>query len=703
MTPSDMLALLARWQDYSWLRPMDVAFAGFLQEMAPACDPWLLLAAALVSHQAGRGHVQLDLGAVLAHPELALALPPEGVRVPELRDLDRPDRVLAGLDLKRWQDALTHPVVVQWDSGGEEVSNTPLVFYRNCLYLRRHWQCEQEVRAGLAWRLATPVTPMPQARAIRRILDGLLPISTGLGNRADWQRMACALMARSRFGVITGGPGTGKTTTVVRLLALLQLLALGGQLEEEKESGGKPPRPLRIRLAAPTGKAAARLSDSITGEIDRLARTGQGWGKETDLAIPRQVTTLHRLLGAQPESRHFRHNATHPLWIDVLVIDEASMVGLELMADVLAALPASARLFLLGDRDQLASVEAGSLLGELCQRAVAGHYTPQTALWLQESTGHPLEDERIDPDGTPLDQAVVMLRRNFRFSESSGIGRLAQAVNTGDPDAVAAIWNQGYEDLAWFAMAEQEALFAALVVDGVEVVNSVVVASSRGGEYAARRGGYRGYLACVRERRPALEAGPEAFDRWATEVACVHGGFQVLCVLRQGPWGVEGLNGRIACHLREAGWIPGGREWYPGRPVMITRNNHELGLMNGDIGITLERPVEGQWALRVAFPGKSGTDETVRWFPPSRLSHVETVFALTVHKSQGSEFSRVALVLPDHPTPILTRELLYTGITRARDGFVLACAGDRSLLQQAVTRRVTRAGGVVAGEGGGLG
>ncbi|MBF0213871.1 MAG: exodeoxyribonuclease V subunit alpha [Magnetococcales bacterium] len=687
MSDSDLSDLLLRWQARGWLRPIDVVFAFFVRRDSPESDPWLMLAAALVSHQAGRGHVHLDLAAVLEQPELVLAIPPEGTRFRERSlDPDRPERVLSGLKLSRWLSALADP---RWVAVGPEAGagTTPLVLEGARLSLRRYWQCEREVWSELSRRLGTPVDPVPESRQIRRILDALLPTVSLQGQSTDWQRMACALMARSRFGVITGGPGTGKTTTVVRLLALLQILAQSGAAE-----GG---RPLRIRLAAPTGKAAARLSASILRELDRLAPLLLEWGVGIPASIPRSVTTLHRLMGGQRESRHFRHHRDNPLWVDVLVIDEASMVGLELMADVLAALPGEARLILLGDRDQLASVEAGSLLGELCQRALEGGYTPETRAWLADATGHEIEAGLIDPAGTPLDQAVVMLRRNFRFSEASGIGRLAWAVNSGDPAAVEQVWRQGYADLAWFSIREQGGLFGKLVVDGVETGGSMVVGSEKNGEFSTRQGGYRSYLQCVRDKRPALDAEPVRFDEWAREVARIHGAFQVLCVLRQGPWGVEGLNGRIARHLREAGLIPGGREWYAGRPVMITRNNHELGLMNGDIGITLELPVAGRWLLRVAFPGKDGAEEAIRWFPPSHLTSVETVYALTVHKSQGSEFSRVVLVLPDHLTPILTRELLYTGITRARDGFLLACGGDRALLAQAVTRRIVRASGLL--------
>ncbi|MBF0628708.1 MAG: exodeoxyribonuclease V subunit alpha [Magnetococcales bacterium] len=678
-SPESLLALLTRWQERGWLRPMDVAFATFLRQEGTEADPRLLLAAALVSHQAGRGLVQLDLAATLADPETTLALPPEGSGGHDPTDPDLPARWLADIELTGWLHALTDPQRVA-PAAAAAASTTPLVLDQTRLFLRRFWQCQQEVESALRDRLENAGFSLPPATALRPVLDTLLPTTTPFGADADWQRMACALMTGRRFGIITGGPGTGKTTTVVRLLALLQILTL----QQEKQT---PARPLRMALAAPTGKAAARLSSSLTRELDRLTMNGRFRDEAILATIPRQVTTLHRLLGAQRESRHFRHHAGNPLWLDLLVIDEASMVGLELLADLLAALPQTARLILLGDKDQLDSVEAGALLGTWCQRALAGHYTPETAAWLHAATGHTLDPALIDPTGTPLDQAVVMLRRNFRFSATSGIGQLAQAVNAGDPQAVTRIWQQKFHDLSLYSLRAQPEIFAELVVAGDAGGASMVVGSLRHDEYATRQGGYRAYLAQMRQHQPPLEASEADLDRWAGAVIRCHGAFQVLCLLRQGPWGVEGLNERIACDLRAAGCIPTGQGWYPGRPVMVTRNNHELGLMNGDIGITLERPVEGKRSLRVAFPGPEGSDAAIRWFPPSRLTEVETVFAMTVHKSQGSEFSRVLLVLPEHRSALLTRELIYTAITRARDGFTLVCAGEITLLEQAVSRK----------------
>lgn len=674
-------ALLRRWADSRWLRPLDAAFADFLWREVPAAPPLLILAAALASHQLGRGHACLDLAATLAEPEFALSLPPAGS---DLADGDEapplPAEVLAGVSLGQWQQALAQPLLVAAGAG-----DTPLVLVGARLYLRRYWRYEQDVGAAIERRLAlSAVLPaaLPLAE-LRATLDALFPPPPAPAERADWQKIACGLAARSGFSIITGGPGSGKTTTVLRLLALLQALALAGA------AGEAPARPLRIRLAAPTGKAAARLNEAIAGALARLPLSALAQGEAVRAAIPLSVTTLHRLLGSRPDSRHFGHHAGNPLAVDVLVIDEASMVDLEMMAAVLAALPPSARLILLGDKDQLASVEAGAVLGELCRRAGAGHYTPATCAWLAAATGERLDALHVDQRGSALDQAVVMLRHSHRFAATSGIGQLAEAVNAGDSARLGAVWRQGHADLALLSLAGgDQRSFDELVIDG----GPAAVVST-----ALRRHGYRHTLTTLREQQPARDSSTAAFDAWARQVLEAQSTFQVLCALRRGPWGVDGLNQRIARVLREAGLIPASEGWYLGRPVLVTRNDYGLGLMNGDLGITLALPAAGEddWMLRVVFPAGDAT-RRLRWVLPSRLQAVETAYALTVHKAQGSEFSHAALLLPETMSPILTRELLYTGITRARSFLTLASPGGEQIVEQAVQRQVLRASGLLA-------
>ena len=692
---SRMLGVLDQWVERGWLRALDAGFARFLWTEEPQTPPLLVLAAALASHQLGRGHVCLDLQATLDDPTFALSLPPDGPQALTAAEPPQaPADVLAGVNLARWLAALDQPALVGADAG-----NTPLVLVGTRLYLRRYWQYEQDVRAGIERRLAASVQMEAslQAGSARAALDVLFPPRAANAPGADWQKLACALAARSAFSIMTGGPGTGKTTTVVKLLALLQTLALDGAANPLR-----PARPLRIRLAAPTGKAAARLNASIAGAVAQLPVDALPNGAAVREAIPTVVTTLHRVLGTRPESRRFRHDASNPLPVDVLVIDEASMVDLEMMAAVLDALPASARLILLGDKDQLASVEAGAVLGELCQRAGEGHYTPATRDWLLAATGERIEAAMLDEQGTALDQSIAMLRQSHRFSAQSGIGQLAALVNAGDAAAVARIWTQGHADLALLVCsATDDASFKALVIDGYGGASDASASAQlfgANGEPGRPRYGYRHYLETMHTQRPGRYDEPEAFDIWARTVLKAHGEFQLLCALRRGPWGVEGLNKRIARLLQEDDLIAVRGEWYPGRPVLVTRNDYELGLMNGDIGITLELPgaTDESSVLRVAFPAADGTGG-IKWVLPSRLQAVETVLALTVHKSQGSEFMHAALVLPDTFSPILTRELVYTGITRARAFLTLATPQGKPVLEQAVYAKVQRASGLMAG------
>ncbi len=714
-----LFALLDRWVDRGWLRSLDRAFAAFLHREASRenhangvseASPLLLLAAALASHQLGRGHVCLDLAQTLATPDLALSLPPEGDSLDDPPPL--PSRVMAALGLDAWRAALDQPELV-----AEGPGSTPLVLAgtaaRPRLYLRRYWQHEQDIHSRIFARLDAPSPDgdgaesfeAPDAARLRPILDALFPERGDAPHAIDWQKAACALAGRSRFAVITGGPGTGKTTTVVRLLALLQALAMGNHDDEEDEEDGAPP--LRIRLAAPTGKAAARLNESIAGQVARLDLDGLADDPERlREVIPKDVSTLHRLLGSRPDTRRFRHDRHNPLPLDVLVVDEASMVDVGMMAAMLEALPPRARLVLLGDKDQLASVEAGSVLGDLCARAEGGHYTPATAEWLSEATGQPLPAETLDADGQPLDQAIAMLRVSHRFTADSGIGQLAAAINLeAEPAAkrraIGDALSAGFADLSHHKLsADDERGLARLAVTGCPERFARHQPGARAA--IALPVGYRHFLSVMAERRPADDADQQAFDDWARAVLAAHGDFQLLCALRRGPWGVEGLNERVRQAMEREKLIDsqdGRQRWYPGRPVLVTKNDYGLGLMNGDIGITLDMPRPGakpadgsRRLLRVAFPAGDGTDR-IKWVLPSRLQAVETVFAMTVHKSQGSEFTHAALVLPDAPNPILTRELVYTGITRARHWLTLVETG-RGQLMDAAQRRVMRVSGL---------
>ncbi|SOB77324.1 DNA helicase/exodeoxyribonuclease V, alpha subunit [Marinobacter sp. LV10R510-11A] len=717
-----VLELLDNWQQAGWIRPLDVRFARLIQDLSEeqgeAPKPLVLLLAALTSHQVGRGHVCVDLATLLADADTTLSLPPEEPNgAGPVRNRDNtasssagsatagigqigPGDLLARVSI---QDCLAAMGAALSVSDGSHT--TPLVLNGTRLYLRRFWRYEQQIAAGILQRLAQP-SPLadpasPAANTLSQALDTLFKPQDSV----DYQKLACALAARNRFAVITGGPGTGKTTTVVSLLAALQSVA--------GESTERDGRKYRIRLAAPTGKAAARLNESIGGAVSRLP-LAQLPGQVSLSDIPTKVTTLHRLLGSRPDTRKFRHNRDNPLLVDILVIDEASMVDLDLMASVFDALPANAQLILLGDKDQLASVDAGAVLGELCQRAPDGHYQPATVQWLKTITGTDIPLALQDPEGQPLDQAVAMLRKSYRFAEGSGIRHLAEAVNTNTLDAntLKQARDAGFEDVIWLnGHNKKPSLEGTQALICGHVINGSPNAFRNNGEGRIDGNdqplppavGYRHYLTLMQNHQLNESSTTEQRDELASSVLKAFSDFQVLCALRRGPWGVEGLNDLIAHHLLAQRLIPRAEGWYAGRPVLITGNDYNLGLMNGDVGITFSLPWGAELqnngnnpesVLRVAFPASDGSGD-IRWISPSRLQQLETVYAMTVHKSQGSEFNHTCLVLPDRVSPVLTRELVYTGITRAKSWFSLI-TGDASVFSDSVGQRVVRASGLAS-------
>lgn len=457
---------------------------------------------------------------------------------------------------------------------------TPLILDpHDRLYLRRYWEYEQQLAASIV---------------SRRTAHN----SHSLGKKDDLQQVAATRAASRNFTVITGGPGTGKTRTVMNILNLLLAQPDGDAL--------------RFALAAPTGKAAARLTESVRHVRQNL-----------------EATTIHRLLGYLPGSPYFRHDAEHPLAADVVIVDEASMVDLALMAKLVAAVRPEARLILLGDRDQLASVEAGSVLADICAAA-----------------------EEAGPDD-PLQGAVVALRRNYRFAESGGIFRASSAVNAGDADAAMdALQGDADAEVQWQPLPAAMNLTSAL--------RETLIAA------------FRPYL----ETEDPLEA-LRRLQR-----------FRILCAVRHGPFGIENLNAITEEILARAGLLAPQRPWYRSQPLTITQNDYNLGLFNGDSGIILPDP-EGNGELRAFFVS---ADAKLRRFLPSRLPQHETAFALTVHKSQGSEFDKILILLPEADTPLLTRELLYTALTRARDR--VGVWATESVLRATIGRQVNRASGL---------
>jgi exodeoxyribonuclease V alpha subunit len=664
------------------LTALDLALAGFLTESQPSVDPRHGLLAALTSHQYGRGHACLDLQLLTRHGVVALGW-----------DARLQDLLPMGLS----EAAASLP----WAQG----ASSPLVLDGSRLYLRRNWQAEQAIRASIVARLAQPVQDsasqgtVPSAAhrvtnattntgaepsALRAALDSLfgkLPdhkggmgvlAANGLEKQTpDWQKVACALAARGRFTLITGGPGTGKTTTVVRLLGLLQSQAV--------QSG----KPLRIALAAPTGKAAARLGESIAQALQKLPLHMQAH-------IPVQAQTLHKLLQVRAATQA---NAAPALALDLVVVDEASMIDLELMARLLASVPLSANLILLGDKDQLASVEAGAVMGQLCAGAEQGGYSADTISWVQAQTGSDVG--AWAGRGSDLAQQTVMLRVSRRFAADSVIGQWATAVNTGDRQAVAGhwadtpLWQAGHSDSVTRLQPAQafDAQLAALVRHGWRAwLQQLQLLAGQDSSFFQAVPTPPPFTAAAQPQDHQASSGAGSAmqgtcgEAQALALLAAYGQFQVLCAVREGPWGVTALNRAIS---RALGFAPEG--WYAGRPVMVTRNDYHLNLMNGDVGLCLPT-AQG---LRVAF----AQGASLRWVLPSRLDAVETVFAMTVHKSQGSEFDHVALVLPDRIAPVLTRELLYTGITRAKHRLTLVVP-QAGVLRQAAAARILRSGGL---------
>jgi exodeoxyribonuclease V alpha subunit len=601
-------------QQCEQLADVDLHFGRLLARLA-ACDaPELVMAACLVSHGTRHGHVCLDLNDLAGQPLFAQVGEPWPAPA-----------------LPTWTATLLASPVV-----GRPGDFRPLVLdAHGRLYLYRYWQYEQQLAADLRRR----TTAAPLTVDVGRLRDRLAHLFPPRhASDCDWQKIAAAVAALKPFCVITGGPGTGKTSTVARILALLVELA-----------GVQKPR---IGLAAPTGKAAARLQEAV-----RTAKRQLPVAPGIRDALPDEACTLHRLLGARPDTTTFRHHRDNPLPLDVLVIDEVSMVDLSLMAKLVQALPEHTRLLLLGDRDQLASVEAGAVLGDVCGAAPA----------LSEAWRVDLErltDERIPSSPThpsPLGDAVVLLQHSYRFGPQSALGQLAQAVQRGDATtAMHLLQAARCADLVWIS-AQAPAECHTRLADGI-------------------RAGFRPYLEHVKEHMKARATPAEVF------AAFDH--FRVLCAHRSGPLGTVSLNRHTEALLQAAQLIEARHTWYPGRPVMITRNDYHLRLFNGDVGITLPAP-EADGRLRVYFPTAEGG---MRSWPPFRLPEHETVFAMTVHKSQGSEFEDVLLVLGDEHSPVMTRELLYTGITRARARMTIC--GAEEAFKAAVGRRCQRSSGL---------
>ncbi|MDM8358426.1 exodeoxyribonuclease V subunit alpha [Pandoraea communis] len=545
------------------------------------------------------------------------------------------------------------------------------------LYLARYYGYEARLAAALGRKLSstvrTPVTSDDRARLRRYFGEGVLASPDGQ-REPNWQMAAAALALQRSLVVLSGGPGTGKTTTVVGLLACL--------LERDVN--------LRVALAAPTGKAAQRMQEALTARQDLPETVRQ--------ALPEAAVTLHRLLGVLPESaeqvgRRFRHHAGNPLPYDLIVVDEASMIDLSMATQLLEAVPEGARLILLGDKDQLAAVEAGAVFGELsAQRA----FSPDMRSRLLSALEWPAEAlPRSGPlaaiaisDGNQgrgggnayvsqgLEDTVVWLERTYRFGAHSAIGRLATAIKAGKViEARKEFTIPDNERDARSHAAASQALGAQDEGD-TEGADRVMLSEDGGIQLSpahlnALADGYSAYLDALAEAVTTIGQLGDPAAATTADIAMVaqpvfaaFGQFRVLCATRGGRRGVEFLGAQLTALLaRRAGVAlgAGGGAWFAGRPVLVTQNEYALNLFNGDIGIAL--PLGPSGTLRVAFATPDGG---YRLYSPASLPAHETAFAMTIHKSQGSEFERVAMVLPEQASRVLSRELVYTGVTRAR-------------------------------------
>ena len=648
-TLADPMTILHTWADQGWLRRLDSAMADFIFELDPNATPALLVCTALLAQMEGRGHTCLPLKSI-NQPNQILAWPIENQDELESLWTTLPN------NLPDWLSALRASPLVRQISPQPEHSQAdtgqPLVLSGSeeepLLYLRRYYLHEEQVANDILQRTkaAHPVDEALAQRWLGRLFD------TDVTDEVNWQKIACAVALRASLTVITGGPGTGKTYTAARLLALLFAI-------------DKNPERLRVALAAPTGKAAARLRQSIDSSLQELdLRLGDELNLDSFTRRMGAARTLHSLLGARPDTRMMRFNASHPLDIDILIVDEASMIHLEMMSALLQAMPAGAKVILLGDKDQLASVEAGAVLGDLCRSATFGNYNLETKRYIASLTDITLPAEFMADSSasTPLAQQTVMLRRSRRFGGL--IGQLAMAVNEGDGELAQRLISGDTSGI--------------LHTTSHATVNTVLNLAVHGRSDATAC--YADYLRLINAKSA------DQHDDWVKRVLVAFDRFRILCAVHEGDWGTQNLNTTVQQALAAAGLLKPKGEWFSGRPVMVTRNDAELGVFNGDVGVTLPGQLG---ALRVYFLD----GDQLRSVGVNRLAHVETAFAMTVHKCQGSEFFHTALVLPQGGARLLTRELVYTGITRAREHFTLI-EGQSGLLHQAIEHQSERASGL---------
>ena len=615
--------LLRAFNDIGVLSSADVHVATRLTSLAGDPDDLVTLAAAFAVRGPRLGHVLVDLATIRSTAAV---------------DSDEPVDLsaLPWPEPEAWVARLAESPLVAVGEDAEPNAARPLRLIGTTLYLDRYWREEREVAADLL----TFSDGRPASVDETVLTDGLKRLFTGEAD--DRQRVAAATAVLRRFAVVAGGPGTGKTTTVARIVALLA--------EQAAAAGGPPPL---IALAAPTGKAAARLEEAVHMEAATLDVDDTTRAQLLDL----HASTLHRMLGWQPGTHsRFRHHRTNRLPHDVVIVDETSMVSLSLMARLVESVRPDARLVLVGDPGQLTSIEAGAVLGDIVGPASTGPMmrAPARAA-LTRVTGYPTPAASEPLTDTGIGDGTVVLNRVHRFG--GGIALLADAIRRGDPDEVMSVVASKPEALSWIPVdaADPEAEPALIAL------RDEAVAAGRAVVEAARVGA-------------------------AHEAIAALGAFRVLCAHRRGPQGVAAWTVRIESWLGSAmsEFDPDGPA-YVGRPLLVTENDYELRLYNGDTGVIVKSTRDRASA---AFTRGGELLE----FTPARLGSIDTAFAMTIHKSQGSQFDTAVVLLPAATSRILTRELLYTAATRARTRLVLV--GTDETLRAAVSRPVARASGL---------
>ena len=576
--------------DWAAFSELDRHLARFMERQSGKEDPELTLAVLLVSYRTGQGDICLDIPAVAGSPLVDLVHQEESAPTPVVEACRLPES-------GEWQESLRRSRVV-----GAPGQYAPLVLDdRGRLYLYRYWMYERRLAESVDARLDASSRDV-EGPLLSDGIDRLFPKTTT--SDANRQRVAAYIAATSRFCIITGGPGTGKTSTVVRILTLM--------IEQGLRDGAVP----QIAVTAPTGKASARLRESI----ERI-RNDIACSEAVSRHVPEETHTIHRLLGARPDSASFRHDAEHPLPFDVVVVDECSMADCALLSKLFQAVRPAARVILLGDKDQLASVEAGGVLGDLCDTGTEHGYSAALVSRLRSDIGETVAASKTAEPA--IADCIVALKRTYRFGSDSGIGALSRAVRDGDADAMRTQLAAGSADVRYVGDVRPEERVSSLAGQVLEHYQAVVKSES-------------------------TEHALDLLSR-----------LTVLCALRRGPFGLETVNRVVEAALFRAGLIDPPGRWYHGKPVMVLRNDYSLGLFNGDIGVIRQESGRFVFVCR-------GPEGKLHRVVPSRLPEHQSAYAMTVHKSQGSEFDRVLLLLPDKPSRVLSRELLYTAVTRAR-------------------------------------